>query len=296
MRFREQLTIINQNVDDLKVEIETSQTLGVNFRHVINTKLLTKAIQNISTIGFIDNEIQAFISLGASLNPITNYQIGSEDSVTFQALIDKIKDKTEAVKSSIELSLPEQSENSISIGLPDYTDFNSIEIVTETLNKSLSIICGIENYRSEIMIQNFDSGSLWFEIVLGSSSTVGFVGFVVKTSFSLVAQFRALQMQKLTLESMNTEKSQKSKLYDELNKIFDYQVRQTLENAIENENKQIDPEDISKLVKSMSMLIPLLEQGTTFAPASTQNLETQAEFPTIEAMKTLASQKLIDTK
>ena len=296
MRFREQLTIINQNIGDLKVEFETSQTLGVNFRHVINTKLLTKAIQNISTIGFIDNEIQAFISLGASLNPITNYQIGSEDSVTFQALIDKIKDKTEAVKSSIELSLPEQSENSISIGLPDYTHFNNIETVTETLNKSLSIICGIENYRSEIMIQNFDSGSLWFEIVLTSSSTVGFVGFIVKTSFSLVAHFRTLQMQKLILESMETETSQKSKLYDGLNQIFDYQVRQTLENAIENENKQIDPEDISKLVKSMSMLIPLLEQGTTFAPASIQTPETQAEFPTIEAMKALASQKLIDTK
>lgn len=296
MRFREQLTIINQNVDDLKVEIETSQTLGVNYTHVTNTKSLSRAIQNIASIGFLEVEIQSFIDLGSSINPISNYQMGKDDTVTFVALIEQIKAKTEAVKSSIELSLPEQSENSISIGLPDYTDFNSIEIVTEILNKSLSIICGIENYRSEIMIQNFDSGSLWFEIVLASSSTVGFVGFVVKTSFSLVAQFRALKMQKLSLESMYTEKSQKSKLYDELNKIFDYQVRQTIENAIENENKQIDPEDISKLVKSMSMLIPLLEQGTIFAPASTQNLETQAEFPTIESMKTLASQKLIDTK
>lgn len=296
MRFREQLIIINQNIDDLKVEIEQSQTLGVNYTHVTNTKSLSRAIQNIASIGFLEVEIQSFIDLGSSINPISNYQMGKDDTVTFIALIEQIKAKTEAVKSSIEISLPKQSENSITIGLPDYTHFKSVGGATEELSKSLSIICSIENYRSEIKIQNFDSGSLWLEIVVGTSATVSFIGFITKIAFSVVAQYRGLKMQKLSLESMEIEISEKDKLYKGIDEIFNYQVRQALENAIESEDKQIDSEDISKLAKAVAILTPLLEQGATFAPASVQSPEIKAEFPTMEAMKSLAPQKLIDTK
>lgn len=295
MRFREQLAIINENIDNLTVEVEQSQTLGVNYTHVTNTKTLAQAIQNIATIGFLKHEIESFIALGSSINPISDYQMGKNDAITFTALIEQIKLKTEAVKFSIELSLPEQSENSITIGLPDYTQFKSVEDATTQLNKSLTIICGIENYRSDIQIQNFDSGSLWLEIVVATPAVVGFIGFVIKTAFSVVSYYRTLQSQKLSLKSMDIEVSEKENLYKGLDDLFQYQVRQTIENAVNNGNKQIDPEDLSKLTKAVELLIPLLEQGATFAPANTQNPEIKAEFPTKEIMKLLAPQHLIET-
>lgn len=294
MRFREQLAIINENIDNLIVEVEQSQTLGVNYTHVTNTKSLAQAIQNVAAIGFLENEIQSFIALGSSINPISNYQMGKDDTITFTALVEQIKLKTEAVKFSIELSLPKQSENSITIGLPDYTQFKSVEEATTQLNKSLTIICGIENYRSDIQIQNFDSGSLWLEIVVAAPTVVGFIGFVIKTAFSVVAYYRTTQSQKISLKSMETETSAKEKLYEGLDELFQYQVRQTIENAVNNENKQIDPEDLSKLAKAVELLVPLLEQGATFAPANTQTPEIKAEFPTKEIMKLLAPQHLIE--
>ncbi|MGN8065681.1 hypothetical protein ACTCUF_03975 [Lactococcus lactis] len=292
MRFREQQIIIDDNFNNITLEVQAN---GNNTVYTVTNSLtLTKAIRNISIIGAFDIEINSLQKIGFSIAPIGDITIQASLLSQVSTLINTIAAKAYAIKTSIDLSLPEQTENSITIGLPEYTQFQSVSYATTELTKALSIISGIENYRSEINIQNFDSGSLWLEVCVAGSATVGFIGFIVKTAFSLVSQYRGLQMQKLSLKSMDDEVSEKNKLYKGLEDIYKYQVRQTLENALTNENKEIDSEDLNKLSKAVELIVPLLEQGATFAPASAQNPDIKAEFPAIEAMKALAPQKLIE--
>lgn len=291
MRFREQQLIIDENINNLTID---SDKLNDGSIVIKNTLKLTKAISNISIIGAFDTEISNLLNQGFSMTPIGNIVVQQNLINFFISNVTTIKNKALAIKSSLDLSLPKQDENSITIGLPDYTDLSKIDDVISDLTNSLEMICSVDSYRSKVKVQNFDSGSLWLEVKLDNFAAISFLAFIIKTSLSLVSQYMGIKAQKKSLESMDYDSQVKQNLTKSMEEIFNFQVRQTLENANKNEEKGIDNEDLTKLTKVVFTITKLLGEGTTFTPAKLENNNEKIDFPSIEMIKSLTEQKLID--
>ena len=291
MRFREQLDIINANIDAIKVDYKDIN--ASTSKWVENTFELQEAIRNISVIGAFDSEMDKLNKLGFSLIAAGKISVPQNSTVNYKSIISLIHSKASAIKTSIELSLPEQNQNSITIGFPNFENFSEMQETFSEIRKSTDILFSVKGYQSDVKFQNFDSGTSWVEIALISSAAVGFIGKVLKSLLSLVSQYQGIKANNLALNSMEMDNDIKKTILDGNKRILNHQVNRAIENAFSND-EDLDPEDITKIAKASETLLGLLGKGVTFTPANSQIETIKSDFPSISELMKFQPQKLLE--
>lgn len=290
MRFREQLDIINNNIDAIKVDYTDIANTGNKW--VDNTLELQEAIRNISVIGAFAPEMERLNSLGFSLISAGKISVPASQVISYRSIIDLMYSKAHAIKTSIELSLPEQDINTVVIGFPDFSDFSEMQNAFTEIQKSASMIFSVKEYKSDVHFQNFDSGTSWVEIVLGSSVAVGFLGKILKTLLGFVAQYQGIKANNLGIESLEMDNEIKRTVMETNKKVLNIQLNQVIENNFSADG--IDTEDIAKISKASEPLLELLSKGVTFTPATSQVETIKSDFPSISELMKFQPQKLLE--
>lgn len=283
MRFREVKKIIDENFDQLVFEVETVSA-GVKISDYFS---LVNAINNIRPLGFIEKEMD-------NLNQInTPFNIHNKDQVmvmerntytTFKDNVQTIINKCVSVRMVIENSLPEQSELSMTIGLPELNSIPDLTDFYKRLSKIFTLF--FEEKASEIKIQNYDSGSLWTEVVFGSVVTLGGFGSLVTLCSHLFIKIREHKIAEKQFEELEFDQEIKQTLKQKLlekalidieNDVISYLPEQ------EKENK----ERVANTSKALLLLFELLDEGTTFEAAIQSNEIIKEHFPTLESLTSL---------
>lgn len=284
MRFRETKEIIDNNLNKLVFQ---SKSTNSGLYRVENYSDLVFAINNIQPLGFIDNEINSLMSIKTPLNYQTASGSMNMDSATYQKFVRYVQtiiDKCEAIKTVIEISLPEQSDLSITVGLPDIKSIPELTDFYKQLSKIFKLY--FEKDADRIEIQNYDSGSLWTEIIFGSAAIMMSFGSLIKLCshiFIKIRQHKIAEMQ-----------------FDELE--LDHKIKQDIKNSLLNkalndiendvitflpEEDKTNKEKIGNTSKALVLLYELLDKGTTFETAIKANEEIKESFPSLDTMKSL---------
>lgn len=293
MRFREQLQIINDNINSLVIASELKATLGANYTTIKNSKELGIAISNISEIGFIDNEIQSLKHINYSLESTFERQVDKNQITTLEVIVSKIRLKSEAVKHSLELSLPEQNPNTLIVGLPDYTNFKDVQEFINELDKINKLVFSSKETDSEIKFQNFDSGTSWIEIFFVSSTAITLFGAIVSTAFSCIHRYQIYKENKLRIDSLECAESMRNDVYKIMKDTYLSAIETELKMKIA-ENEELDSEDFGKLIKAVELITPLLEQGASFQPTLQYSKDNLNTFPSITDLKRIQETLKID--
>ncbi|MGG5324200.1 hypothetical protein IGJ62_001835 [Enterococcus pernyi] len=284
MRFRETKEIIDNNLN--KLEFQSSSLHNGGYK-VDDYSDLIFAINNIQPLGFIDKEIKALLSIETPLNYQTASGSMTMDNTTYQKFckhVQTIIDKCEAIKTVIEISLPEQSDLSLTVGLPDIKSIPELTDFYKQLSKIFTLY--FEEDADKIEIQNYDSGSLWTEIIFGSAAIMMSFGSLINLCSHIFIKIREHKIAEMQ--------------FDEIE--FDHQIKQELKrklldkalNDIESdvvtflpEEDKTNKEKVGNTSKALLLLYELLDKGTTFETALKTNEEIKESFPSLDTMKSL---------
>ncbi|EOB3454974.1 hypothetical protein ACIJDO_000089 [Enterococcus hirae] len=284
MRFRETKEIIDNNLNKLDFKSSSLHNGGYKIEDYSD---LISAINNIQPLGFIDKEIKSLMSIETPLNYQTASGSMTMDTTTYQKFskhVQTIIDKCEAIKTVIEISLPEQSDLSLTVGLPDIKSIPELTDFYKQLSKIFTLY--FEKDADKIEIQNYDSGSLWTEIIFGSAAIMMSFGSLIKLCSHIFIKIREHKIAELQFDELEFDHQMKQELK---RKLLDKALNDIESDVITflPEEDKTNKEKIGNTSKALMLLYELLDKGTTFETALKTNEEIKESFPSLDTMKSL---------
>lgn len=169
MRLREIL-------ETLKI-VKESCNITRNNTTLFDVPIFVDAIENI--YGLFP-PIDKYIDELKKFPEIYNYRMAEVMTTTSMAnsFMESYYQLIDAIDTMIELipiCLNEEKENTIYVKLPNFTSLIELANFTKSLDTALNQIVTHSEIGGQVTLNNFDSGSLWFEICLYSSSAVTLV-------------------------------------------------------------------------------------------------------------------------
>lgn len=272
--------LLIDNLDNL--EFSSSRVGNSDSFDLVGFQKTIKAVNNLKDLDFLKNEINQLSKLeniyyDKSIED--RIRIDSGSNAKFNNLITVITDKCTATLEAFDQAIPDQQEYSISVRLPDYKDLNQLSKFFSRLNKSLEQAIVNDKIKGTITIQNFDSGSLWVELVLGGFLALKFVGALTHTAAAVrnkTFQYKILEQQARTLEIKNDtlEDLQKG-----LSKSIDVLVEAETKNLLNEEGIEYSPEYLEQMKYSVKTLADLINEGTQIHPSYLAEPEYTNQFP-----------------
>ena len=151
----------------------------------------------------------------------------------------------------------------------------------------------LKNENEQIKFNSVDVGSQWLTFIIELSATVSAtafgVSYVLKNFAILVDKAFVLKSHFLTVR----EQQEKLKLYEKKNELLESEIetfeklkKMHLDNALSDIKTELgeieDPEENTKLEKSVEKLEKLMEKGFEFAASIDASDEIKAVFPPLE--------------
>lgn len=166
MRLRDLKQLLLDNIEKLEFEYKN---ISIREVEISGFQKAVNAVNNLKDLKFLDDEINELTQLENIYYDKSIHDRIKVDSDSFNSFHDLIKDikiKCTAVLEAIDQAIPDQQSHSISVKLPDYKNLDQLSKFFSKLNKSLEQAIVNDKIKGSVTIQNFDSGSLWVELLL----------------------------------------------------------------------------------------------------------------------------------
>ncbi len=283
MRISEINSILKENISSLT--ISTKKTDQKNYR-ITGLKKLLKAVSGLRSTGLFIEETEVVFSY------LNNYQADYNDSVIlnekdhqeFQKKIGILNSVfTQSRRTTNELCRLNASSDistSINIKLPDSYDLKKTGSYLVDLNLHLSQLLVNKYLNGDLKLTNFDRGSFWIEVALGSPAALSFFISLINYIYKCREREIDIKAQKIALEDMISEKKLR------------VQLRASLSKKIKNENEEDfmnllvkygieanDNEYISRINNSTEKITEMLKDGLQVHPILEKTSKANDKLP-----------------
>jgi hypothetical protein len=280
MRLRAMNELINQSLDNLSYG---ATGRGDSTYIIEESQQAIRAIQNLKGFEFLAEDIQQLMGLETIyFNRAVPDRIivDSNTFQTFKRIIDTATIKIQAVKEAIEQSVPEQDAHSISIKLPDFHAISDVGSFFDKLGKVLDQAIVNEYIKGSVKLQNFDSGSLWVEVIVGGTVALAFIGRMTKAAAAIRNEVYEWKFMKKKLEGISVKQAALEEVDKALKDSVETKARLEAKMVMQEFNiNETDQEYHTKLTYAIRAMGELIFQGTEFHHALRAPDEAKQQFP-----------------
>lgn len=288
MRLRDISNILKNYEDEI---IVTATKIGsTNNYDIKGFQSSMNKIEEISSLGFLEGDINRFKSLGESIyNARNSGDTIRVDSATHQKILHYItivKEKIKGFQQLVDLAVPPNTTNVVHVKLPDSITLKGLSDFYRKLDIAFRTALKVEEVNGHYSLQNFDSGSLWTEIVLNNMDTILFLGKILSQSLEIKKQTIEIQHAKKQLNELKDSNPEAEHVQtDMMLKLFDEKLDRIIEEKIkeihppEEPTTDFSPESKNNIVASIRTFSELMQQGTEFYPSIAEQEEVQKAFP-----------------
>lgn len=186
---------------------------------------------------------------------------------------------------------PELDEYSISVKLPDNNDIGEMGKTYSELDKILNQVLSYPEITSNVKISNFDNGSYWLDITLGSLAAVKIVSYLTHAAAYIYKKRIEIKLNETDYDKAKLEKNHMEIIVNANEKLLNMYIEKEARNLIDNnysESKE-DKELMMRVMTSVERLSALIEKGAEIRPALEVSDEIKDEFPDLRYLENLIS-------
>ena len=296
MRLKEIESYLQQ-VDFQKVRLSVGK-LRISDRELSNINAFKEFLNIIKKVDIYDDEIN--LLLESDLYSTTKDNLFTEDSraLNIYNTAKYLVDSTSSLNIVFKKLLPQSNEQSISIKLPEPSDFEALNKTMVTVQKSISQIISNDKIKGTTNINHWEFGSFWIELILGTEAAVALIASsvwaaaVISKKFSenklFEQQARAMEIKNESLEDiLETQK-------ELTNQLLANEAQSVLDEHFDN-NK--DNEQLERLKLSIKTFATLIQNGAEIHPSIMAPEKVQNLFPNYKNIDMLTSRiKQIEDK
>jgi hypothetical protein len=302
MRLREINFIIKESIKNMTLKIVGTSRSADRFTEIKSINNITKYRQSIKKL----KEVKLFNTIIESI----------EQTIAYKEIGDQVNVKTDDAKSFldfntillndcrrtiilIENAIEQQNEDSISIKLPQTDDLESISKYLHTISSLSSKILHNDRIKGEIKLLNFDTGTLWIDIALGSYVAYKLIASIAWTATVIKNKKLDIKIKEEEAKSLGLKNDNLTNLVKANKELIDLFIeRETKE--IDNHffNKDSNVENSQKRIKeALKDITELIEKGAEIHPSLLAPEKKKELFPNYKDKGLLSSfQKLLENK
>ncbi|MCY8202023.1 hypothetical protein [Bacillus subtilis] len=250
-----------------KINYETKSISNSSQTYVYGLQKTFNTINEVAKLGFLDEDIERLLRYESIYTFRSQNDVMRVDLVDYKEIdkiISIIKEKINGYQKILSISIPENEKNVLSVKLPQYKEISDLKEFFDKLEKALHNGLKIEENTSDgpkYQLQNFDTGSLWIDILFNKESLLLF-GQLIRLAFNYQKASLTQRKMELELEHLELELDQK-KMYKEA-------VQKRLKLILDAETKNLEgsgnysEESINSMRKSIQTIGNLMNEGTQF--------------------------------
>lgn len=274
-----------------RLNLMSSQQPGNPPKYSINNLFnLRESINRLSQTKVFDEQVNSLRGTAIFGNQSDSIQVNSAEFSLINTAISEMRKTIQAlIRSFEEANIDEVGSDFISIKLPDVKSFNELGDISNKLSKAIEIPINDSGAgKSEII--NFDTGSFWIDVLIGSSIGVSIV--------SSIAWAGAVVFKKIQEGKMYQEYAKGLKVKNEHLEEVSILAKKEIELIVEAEAKFIqsqhfeNQEDFEKLERiklSIRSMSELIAKGTEVHPSLTAPENIKELFPNYATLNLIES-------
>lgn len=285
MRLRDIQSRINENINDLVIGkrsinkdnqnfiVDGLDKFKISFKEIEYIKIFKEDIEQLRETKAI------FLANEDTISLPTN------EANTFVSKLNNFKNKLTTFNEGISSVIPNQSENSISIKLPKINDLKELVEVSNKLDKIFNQLL-VNNYESsEAKLQNFDTGTEWYEIFFTTATGLWLFTKVIHSVILLQRESiknkdiqENVRLKSITNNAYEDLLSQMKELSkNEIDSIKDEQINEILSKV--GTTQKDDNEYFNRVKFAIDETSKLIDKGMEFFPASTATQDVKDMLP-----------------
>lgn len=285
MRLRDIQIRINENLNNLVVGNKPinkdNQNLKVDGLHKFKSSF--EKIEYIKI--FVDDIKQPRETEAIFLTSEDSISLPINEAKTFASRLNNFKVKLTAFNQGIKSIIPAQDENSISIKLPKINDLKELVEISAKLDKVFNQLLVNDYESSEAKLQNFDTGTEWYEIVF--TAEIGLLIFT-QVIYAVILLKREhiknkdiqenVRLKSITNNAYEKVLSQMLELSElEISNLKDTQANEILSKV--GTTKEKDNEYFNRVKFAIDETSKLVDKGMEFFPSSTSTQDVKNMLP-----------------
>lgn len=277
------------------LNINDSKLLYVDHLTVKNINKFKELIAHMEhyKLDFYKNEIENFKNselYGTSQNVLT-FSSNSKQSEIY-TMAQYVSNSLESLKLVLKKIVPTATETDFLIKFPKPDDFKVLLKDMSDIEKHISMIVNDESISSTMEIHNWEYGSYWINLTLGSIVVVQLMGAITWSAAYISTQINKQKEQELYLRQMNAQTEMIESIKD-THKVY-------LEQLIDNEIKHISKEHFKeednqrdkKIKNTIKLFSEIIQRGGEFQPSLISPQEIKDSYPDFGALEYIESKVL----
>jgi len=292
MRLREIQQQLLVSRDDLVLAGEQIPNASPAQYRLLGILKANQAVHILEHTGLFNSLIGELRSSSFYNSPVDSIKVNAQEYSTIIKNINRIKEDVTLLLDSFEIALGSHelvSDKTISVKIKKLKNLDELLEIVDKLKKVIQLPLSEYSEGGEVKIENFDSGSFWFDFLLPSAAgvtligTIAWAGAVIYKKYLEAFAFRSyaegLEIQKDHLENLKEAAKKKIDL--------DIEAEATLiQNNFLNPN---DVEQLARLKLSIKEYSKLIQKGVEIQPALTAPEKVTNLFPNYKALELLES-------
>lgn len=286
VRLSEIYTLIRE------LKMKTYQIEYVNSTNLGNLQKFKELLRYLESnnFDFFKNEIQ--ILKESEIYSTTQNNLDIFNKTAFSEVYHTgtfISDSIKSLQIILERIVPTSTETDFLIKFPKPSDFQMLLKDMGEIQKHISIIVNDDSVNSSAEIHNWEYGSYWINLTLGSMLAVKLLGDITWSSAYISTQINKQKEQELLLREMEARVEMIEELKETqskyLNKLIDNEITHISKEHFSDENSERD----KKIKNTIKLFSEIIQRGGEFQPSLISPQEIKDSYPDFNTIEFIES-------
>jgi len=272
MRLREIQQIL-KSVDFEKTRLEIDYHSNI-LSNIGNFKLFLDVVDQLS---IYDNELSELYKSGIYKTSQNSLQLESKESRDIYSIACYLNDSASSLSLVFKKLLPASNEDSVNVKLPEPSDFEDLVKTMSTLQKSLSQVVVHKDIDGYVNINNWEHGSYWIELILGTQAAVAVVSSIAWAAAVVSKKYNENKILEKTVRSLDIKNESLEDILKSQKEMTRILVEAEANQVVDKHFTDRDPEQIKRVQASIKTFAKLIQDGaevhsSLMAPEEVKNL------------------------
>lgn len=272
---------------------------GNKYQEVVNLGNVRKGIMMLKNVGIFNANISLLENTFFYSVNEDKTNINLKDFHNARVLLHDLMKLISSVRDVLNNLLPEVSENTVYIKMPDIMNLEDFKKTVDSFNKILTLTILDPNIGGEISFAGVEPGSNWYKVFVKTSAAVSLLGSLMWAGAVIYKKVQEGKVMEEYARERKLKNDHKEKLIESHKIILDMTIEAEAENLYKSyyENGEFDNEKIERLKLALKTLTEEIGKGAEINPALTAPEHVSNLFPDMKLLPMVESKiKKIEDK
>ncbi|TVZ47444.1 hypothetical protein [Olleya sp. Hel_I_94] len=286
MKIKELKNIFSELVQELTFEYKENPNNVTLFKQLVG---LRKAMNKLETTGLLTDEVKEFRSSAIFTTNKDNISLNTSEARQLKTKLDNLIRLVGSLNTSFKEIGGEVNENSISIKLPEVTDFEDLSKFSSDFHKILNQAIVNDEINGQVRIDSVENGSIWLDVYLGSTAAVTLIGSLTWSAAVIYKKIKEGQLIEQHVKSLKIKNDSLKEIQEKQKQALDLMIEAEAQSLYNESFDGDNNEQIERLKLSVKMLSNLIEKGAEIHPALNQPEKVTNLFPDMKKLNSIES-------